>query len=393
MKTLNQRNIKFPKGFLFGSSTAAHQIEGGDNNCDWTHWEKKPDKIVDNSSAQIAADSWNNWKEDIELLKHTNQNAYRFSIDWSRIEPEKGKIDHKAIDHYRQILLTLKKENIKSMVTLFHFVLPSWASDQNGFLNNKIIEDYVKYVELVGEKLGDLVDLWVTINEPQTYALWGYVKGIWCPGRKNIFLFFKIARNLNRAHLLAYKRLRQIVSTPVGIVENIALFEPLYDNFVDKLFTTVVNYLATFFFIAPVSKYIDFLGINYYFKVHVQHKKPRFHFLAKRKSDTGWSINQEGLLKVIEKNLLWRKPIYITENGLADERDFYRPKFIQDGLFYTHKAIKKGADVRGYFYWTLMDNFEWTLGYTQKFGLFSIDRKPRPSAKIYADLIKKYSSD
>jgi beta-glucosidase len=203
----------------------------------------------------------------------------------------------------------------------------------------------------------------------------------------------KVARNLNRAHVRAYKKIRKIVVSPVGIVENIAIFEPLFDNVVDKLFTFIINYLATFFFIAPVSKYIDFLGINYYFKVHLQHKSPRYQFLSKFKSDAGWGIHQEGLYRVIMENLIWRKPIYITENGLADEKDKLRSKFIRDAFYYTLKAIKKGADVRGYFHWTLMDNFEWASGYSQKFGLFTIDRKPRESAKVYAQLIKNNHSE
>lgn len=385
--------IKFPKGFLFGSATAGHQIEGGNTASDWYRFEKIPGNITRNQSSEISADSWNKWREDLELLKKTRQNAYRFSIEWARVEPQKGKIDKKAIEHYRQILLELKQNKIKSMVTLFHFVLPDWVSRDGGFLNPKTTEYFVNYCTLMGKKLGDLVDLWVTINEPQSYALFAYVQGLWCPKKKNLYLGLKIGRILNKAHILVYKKLRTIVSNPVGIVENIAIFEPLFNNFADRLFTRIVNYLATIYFIAPVSKYIDFLGINYYYRVHLQHKKPIYHFLSRKKSDAGWGLYQKGLYKVIMENLFWRKPIYITENGLADEKDQKRPKFLSDAFFYTYKALKKGADVRGYFHWTLMDNFEWTSGYDLKFGLFDIKRQPRPSAQIYANLIKKYSRD
>lgn len=384
---------KFPKGFLFGSATAAHQIEGANTKSDWWPWEKEPGRTVDSSTAEIAADSWNKWQEDIELLKKTNQNAYRFSIEWARIEPEKGKINTEAIKHYKDILLTLKKNNIKSMVTLYHFVLPKWFADLGGFENSRNIVYFVNYCKLIAKELGDLPDLWATINEPQTYALFAYTKGLWPPGKRNFFTSLKVANNLNKAHIEAYKKMRKITTSPIGVVENIAVFEPLYNNIVDKTFTFLINYFATFFFIAPVAKYIDFLGINYYFKVHLQHKKPRHQFLSKIKSDAGWSINQDGLYRVIMENMIWKKPIYITENGLADEKDKLRPKFIKDAFRFTLKSIKKGADVRGYFHWTLMDNFEWASGYTQKFGLFTIDRKPRLSAKIYANLIKQYQSD
>ncbi|MEI8143432.1 MAG: glycoside hydrolase family 1 protein [Candidatus Berkelbacteria bacterium] len=384
--------MKFPKGFLFGSATSGHQTEGGKVCSDWREWEKLPGRIVDGSTAEVANDSWNKWREDIELLKQTHQNAYRFSIEWARVEPSKGRFDLSAIEHYREILVELRKNNIKSMVTLFHFALPKWVGVEGGFLNNKTGELFAVYCEYVGQKLGDLVDLWVTINEPQTYALSGYVDGIHCPGQKNFFTGLKIGRNLNRAHILAYKKLRTVVSNPVGIVENIAIFEPLYDNIFDKTFVKIMNNLATISFIAPVSNHIDFLGINYYFKVHVRAAKPRFTFIGKKKNDIGWGIVQAGLYQAIRQNQIWRKPIYITENGVADAKDIHRPKFLKDALFYLSRAIRKGADVRGYFHWTLMDNFEWASGYTAKFGLFTRDRKPRKSATVYRDLIDTSTS-
>jgi len=383
--------MKYPKNFLFGSSTAAHQIEGGNFNSDWHQWEKVPGNIADGANSDVAADSWNLWRKDIQLLKKTSQNAYRFSIEWAKIEPQKGVFDYNAINHYREILLELRENNIKSMVTLFHFVLPKWISDIGGFMNKKTVDHFGSYCELMAKELGELVDFWVTINEPQTYALCGYVQGMWCPGKKNFFAGLKIGGILNKAHIIAYKKIRSVVTTPVGISENIAIFEPLYDNIVDRLFTRYINHLATFSFIAPISKYIDFLGINYYYKVNLQYKKPQFHFISKKKTDMGWSIHQEGLYDVIMKNLIWRKPIYITENGVADENDRHRAKFLKDAFYYVQKAIQKGADVRGYFHWTLMDNFEWAEGYNAKFGLFTIDRAPRASAYLYRDLINKYS--
>lgn len=384
---------KFPKGFLFGSATAAHQIEGGNFNSDWHEFEKIPGKIAQNHSSHPAANSWNNWKKDVELLKQTNQNAYRFSIEWAKIEPECGKFNEKVIAQYKQQLRYLHENNIKTMVTLWHFSLPKWFAVIGGFLYPKNISHFVNYCDRMGRELGDLVDLWVTINEPQTYVLTGYIQGIHAPGIKNIWSGLKVIKNLAKTHILSYKKLRLITTRPVGIAENIAIWEPLHINIFSYYFALIINYLATFSFIAPISKHIDFLGINYYFKVKVQIHKPHFNFIAKRKNDSGWSINQEGLYQVIMENLIWRKPIYITENGVADCDDLHRPKFIKDALFYTNKAIEKGADVRGYFHWTLMDNFEWAAGYTSKFGLFTIDRKPRTSAKIYADLIKKYSAE
>lgn len=384
---------KFPNGFLFGSATAAFQVEGGDIYSDWSDWEKISDHIADQSNARLAAGSWEKYSEDIKILKQTRQNSYRISLSWAKIEPQKGNFNKKAINQYKTILQELHKNKIKSMVTLFHFVLPKWVAKQGGFLNKKSIVDFSDFCEKMTIEFASLVDLWVTINEPQTYALFGYLQGKWPPGKRNFFSTLKVLKNLNRAHILSYKKMRKITANPVGIVENIALFKPLFDNFLDRTFTFIINYLATVSLIAPISKYTDFLGINYYFEIHLHHKKPLFKFLAKNKSDAGWSIYQKGLYRVIMENLIWRKPIYITENGVADEKDQHRPKFLNDAFKYMRKAIEKGADLRGYFHWTLMDNFEWAEGYTQKFGLFTIDRKPRKSAFIYKDLIKKYSAD
>ncbi|MEI6498399.1 MAG: family 1 glycosylhydrolase [bacterium] len=382
--------MKFPKGFLFGSATAGHQIEGKNINSDWCDWEQFPGRIVDGSTSEVANDSWNKWREDIEMLESTHQNAYRFSIEWSRIEPNRGEFDQEAVEHYRQILIELKRKNIKTMVTLFHFALPKWVATTGGFLNAKTGKLFANYCEFIGRELGDVVDLWATINEPQTYALSGFLYGVHCPGKKNFLTALKIGRNLNKAHILAYKKLRSVVSNPVGVVENIAIFEPANDNFFDKTFVRIINYLATISFIAPISNHTDFLGINYYFKVHVGSNKPRFAFIGERINDIGWGIVQDGLYTAIRQNQIWRKPIYITENGVADAGDVHRPKFLKDAFHYLEKAIRKGADVRGYFHWTLMDNFEWANGYTAKFGLFTRDRKPRKSAKVYRDLIDKY---
>lgn len=384
--------MKFPKGFLFGSATAAHQIEGGNFGSDWHDWEKTPGNILDNSNADVATDSWNQWKKDIELLKKTGQNAYRFSIEWAKVEPERGKYHQETIEHYREILEELKKNGIKSMVTLYHFVLPKWVAKDGGWLNKKTKGYFVSYCEKIVSDLGGLADLWATINEPQTYALNAYTTGIWPPGIKNFWKGLKIIKNLNSAHKEAYKKIRSIVSTPVGIVENIAIFEPLYDNIVDRTYTRIINNIATISAIAPISKYTDFLGINYYFKVRLQHKEPRYNFISKKKTDVGWGIHQDGLYRVIMENSIWRKPIYITENGVADENDKHRSEFLKDAFKYLEKVLKKGADVRGYFHWTLMDNFEWAHGYSAKFGLHTIDRKPRESANVYKELIEKHTA-
>lgn len=385
--------VKFPNGFLFGSATSAHQIEGGNFNSDWYAWEKEGGHITNNDTSEVSADSWNKWREDIELLKQTNQNAYRFSIEWAKIEPEEGKFDQGAIDHYRKILQELKRNNVKSMVTLWHFTIPLWLAKIGGFTNKKSIKFFSRYAEKIAVEYGGLIDFFVTLNEPMVYILKGYIQTVWPPAQKSWFKSYKVYRTLVKCHNRAYKIMKQFTEKPIGIVENIGAFAPLKNNFTNRTAVNLAKYFDAVIFIKPVLKNIDFLGINYYQKFYIQAKKPFSSQKSDLQNDYGWVVNQEGLYQVIMENKKWGKPIYLTENGIADETDKYRGQFIKEALHNISKSIEDGADVRGYFYWSLLDNFEWAAGYTMKFGLADINRNLRPSAQVYADLIKKYSSD
>lgn len=382
---------KFPKGFLFGSATSAHQIEGGNFNSDWYAWEKAGN-TADKLTSHPAANSWHKWREDINLLKLTHQNAYRFSIEWAKIEPAEGQFDETAIDHYRQILQELRKNNITAMITLHHFTLPLWLDKKGGFINSKSVFYFTRYAQKMAEEFKDLVDLWATFNEPKVLILKGYIQGEWPPNKRNIFRAIAVWYNLKKAHIDAYRVMKKIVTSPIGIVENISAYEKANDNFLTNLMIRIARYFDTTIFVKPIIKSADFLGINFYMKFVIDGFR---HYMPQNapQNDFGWAINQEGLYQVIKENSRWGKPIYITENGLADEHDKYRGKFIEDALDNILKSISDGADVRGYFYWSLLDNFEWASGYTMKFGLADINRKLRPSAFRYADLIKKHSSD
>ncbi len=390
-KNKENRTTYFPEGFLFGSATAAHQVEGGQDN-DWSDWERKKGHVSDDSDSSLAADSWNKWREDVDLLKKTNQNAYRFSIEWSRIEPQKGVFDQASIKHYREILLELKKQKISSMVTLFHFTLPKWFSDIGGFSNRLSVYYFSRFAEKLGQEFGKIVDYWVTINEPQTYLLCGYVLGNHCPGKRDLLkAYFNVRKNLEAAHIAAYRKMKPIVTAPIGIVEHLLALEPLVPRFLNNIWVKATHFFTTHIFIKPIINSADFIGINYYMKFKLQFWYPHVQKASKVLNDYGWGINQEGLSQVISECKKWKKPIFITENGVADSDDIYRKDFIKEALENISEAIKNGADVRGYFHWSLLDNFEWSKGYSMKFGLFTIDRKPRKSALLYADLIKQYS--
>jgi len=385
---------EFPKNFLFGSATSAHQIEGGLNN-DWSKWEKIPGNIKDGSNSQVACDSWNCWWEDLKLLKKTGQNAYRFSIEWSRIEPQKGEFDEKAVLRYREILKGLKSSGIKSMVTLFHFTLPLWISGTGGFENRKNTYYFVRFCRKIASELGDLIDLWSVLNEPNVYVLMGYFRNDWCPAKKSYFLGFKTFFNLIAAHNRAYRAIKKIVpKSQIGIALNMASYVPIGKNWLDRTVSWWAREAGHRFFLRRIKKNLDFLGINHYMKFQLRWKKPRLvAVLDALSSDFGWHITPTGIYDVITENRHYKLPIYITENGIADEKDRLRPDFIRDYLRQVARAIGDGADVRGYFHWSLLDNFEWAEGYKMKFGLFTIDRKPRASASVYQRIIETNSID
>lgn len=384
--------MPYSKNFLFGSATSSHQIEGGNTNSDWYAWEKMPGRIWDGETS-LKGDSWQNYEKDVELLKNTNQNAYRLSIEWAKIEPKYGEFDLEAINHYRDQFQLLKKNNIKIMVTLFHFTLPKWFADEGGFEKSQNICKFVHFAKRMISEYGDLVDFWATLNEPNVYILKGYIEGKWCPGKKNYPLAIKTWLNFISAHNEAYLAMKSVKpKAQIGPVLSVMAFKPLNDNPINKLFAWFSRQFSYDLFTRLVIKNSDFIGLNYYIQTTIGLKTKSLNLEKIVKSDYQWEVHPEGLYRICKEQSKWGKPIYITENGTADADDKIRPQFIIDHLASLEKAIDEGVDVRGYFHWSLIDNFEWAAGYKMKFGLHTIDRKPRKSAQIYADLIKKYQS-
>lgn len=376
--------LKFPEGFLWGSATSAYQIEGGIEGCDWAEFYP----------AGIACDHYNRYEEDFDLLKKLDQNAYRFSIEWSRIEPKEGRFDEKELEHYWKILVALKLREIKTTVSLYHFTTPSWLSEKGGWTNNRVAFYFTRFAERIFDEYRDLVDFWITINEPLNLASIGYLEGRWPPKKRNPILFFKVIKNQIAAHKKIYEIFHKVSpDVIVGNAESYCFFEPANSkSFLDKFSARISRYFWNEYFLNKIKNHLDFIGLNYY-----HHKKVKFPFLNRNEnkivSDVGWEIYPEGLywiLKELKKNKL---PIYITENGLADAKDKLRKKFIKDHLIWLQKAIEEGVDCRGYFHWSLMDNFEWEKGFGPRFGLVEIDyktleRQIRPSANFYAEICR-----
>jgi len=363
--------FNFPKGFYWGAATSAHQVEGNNHN-DWTEWEKSTNHPV---SGQ-ACDHYNRFREDFDIAKNLSHNAHRFSIEWSRIEPEEGKFNEKEIQHYQEVINALRERGIEPFVTLWHWTLPLWVVKQGGWENKKTISDFVHYAEKITSSLQG-VKFWITINEPEIYPTNSFLVGKWPPQKKSFIISSLVTKNLISAHKKVFLTIKKINSSAqIGIAKNNVCF--------DGLFSPFARWWWNKAFLNHIQKHQDFIGFNYYFH-KPQNKKGIF-------SDMGWEIYPKGIYRVLKELKKYQKPIYITENGLADAKDEKRAKFIQEHIKWIAHAMKEGVDVRGYMHWSLLDNFEWDKGFWPKFGLVEInyntmERKIRSSAYEYKKII------
>jgi len=407
-----QKKLKFPPGFLWGTATSAHQVEGNNTNSDWWHWEQKnKGKILPILEEKFrnkrfvpsekTCDQYNQFEKDFDLLEQMKNNAHRLSIEWARIEPKCGEFDFKEIEHYKKVLSNLKKRNIKIMLTLNHFTLPNWLAEKGGWTNLRAAKYFKRYAEHIVENLGELVDFWITINEPEIYTDMAYVKGYWPPQKKNIKKASLVYFNMIKAHKKVYKIIHKILDkesqkTKVGVAMNMMSFASYKKHSIlELLFVYFADNLVNHSFYNLTKKYHDFLGINYYFRVRLkktEHSlKPEIEKIKESErelSDMGWVIYPHGIFDVLMDLKNSGIPIYITENGIATKDDAKRIKFIREHVIEIHHAIQAGVDVRGYFHWSLLDNFEWDKSFGPKFGLVEVnfktlERKVKPSFYAY----------
>lgn len=385
------QTLKFPKNFLWGSAVSSYQVEGDIKNCDWS--KEFP--------AGKACQYYSRYEKYFDLAKELNQNVHRFSLEWSRIQPSEEKFDRGEIEHCRKVLLALKKRNIKSMVTIWHYTLPLWLSEKGGWQNSGIVEYFQQYVEFVVEKLDDLVDFWITLNEPSIYIPLAYISGRFPPKKKNILSVPQVFFNFINAHKKAYSTIHNLnKNAKVGIAENYSFIDAYNKkSFLNNKIVFIWNFLNNHLFLRLTENYHDYLGVNYYFHSRIKISPSLFSPVEiknenKEVSDMGWEIFPEGIYYVIMDLKKYGLPIYITENGIADKTDKRRTKFITDHLKWTRKAIEEGADVRGYMHWSLFDNFEWDSGFAKRFGLIEVNHKTletkiRPSAYEYAKICRE----
>ncbi|MFH1648251.1 MAG: glycoside hydrolase family 1 protein [Patescibacteria group bacterium] len=390
--------MKFPQDFTWGTATAAHQIEGNNKNSDWWEWEnnKKENQKYPLEPSGIACDSYNRYEEDFDLCAELGNNAVRISVEWARIEPDEGVFSDEELAHYRDVLKAAKKRGLKTFVTLHHFTNPIWFAKRGGWESLRSSFFFARYAKKCAEKLGDLIDVFYTINEPQVYALMSFTIGTWPPQKRNYLSSLIVQLNMISAHNRAYRAIKSVKNYPVGIVKNIVWYETYERSWPwDKLGAKLLFFLNCDFFLAPLIRNCDVLGINYYFTNKI--KNLRFQNPPGLVSNLNWWINPDGLKRILLHLKKYKKPIYITENGLADSEDKIRKIFIKSMLIACVEAMESGAQLEGYFHWSIIDNFEWHEGFWPRFGLVAIKRKdnlkrvPRKSFYYYQQICNNNS--
>jgi beta-glucosidase len=424
----NIDDLKFPKDFFFGASTAAHQVEGGTNN-QLTQWEKdNAPRLASEAEAALkgvvpnwnlikneatnpanyisdkADDEYNRYLEDTQLMKNIGINAYRFSIEWSRIEPQDGRFDSKELAHYATEIQALKDADIEPFVTLWHRSEPIWVMQQGDWENSKTIDDYKKFAEYVTKNLGADVKYWMTFNEPILNVVAGYVQGTIPPQVKSIKRAKVVLSNMIEAHKQAYQVIHSNdLDAVVGSTQAMQRGSGAPNTIANQLVAGYLTDYANWKFLDATRDQTDFVGIQYYGPTlfglafggsSVVTVKNSENTKAQFRSDAGREIYPKGIFDLISESYKrYGKPIIITENGIADADDVLRGQYISDHLYWVKKAVDEGIPVNGYFYWSLLDNFEWTSGFWPRFGLIEVDyninlkRTIRPSAQIYKQII------
>jgi beta-glucosidase len=404
----------FPRGFLWGTSSAAHQVEGDNRNSDWWEWEQQAGRIANGDRSGIANDHYHRYREDFALLRAMHQNAHRLSVEWSRVEPSEGVFDPRQIGHYRDVLVDLRERAIVPMVTLHHFTSPLWFARKGGWTSSDAHRAFIPFVNRVADELGDLAGLWCTINEPSIYGAQGWIAGEFPPGRTgDLAGQYRVTRNLQRAHELAYAALkRRTPDTPVGLSHHKFLFLPASSRWRDRLAAAGAQLVTDRWPTGGgrlgriVQATSDYIGVAHYWAQMCAFDASRRKDLLVRRfnppgaplTDMGWASNPAWMRTVLNELKRYRKPVYITENGIATSDDEVRQRYLAELLANVHGAIEDGVDVRGYFHWTNTDNFEWARGYSVRFGLIAVDRQTlertiKPSGRLYGRIAAANSLD
>ncbi|MDR1902781.1 MAG: beta-glucosidase [Treponema sp.] len=446
------QRLDFPDDFVWGTATASYQVEGaghegGRSECIWDIFARKPGNVYAGESGEVACDQYRRYAGDIALMAELGFKSYRFSIAWPRVIPAgTGKVNLEGIAFYRALCGELHKYNIKACATIYHWDMPQCLEDKGGWAERPIVDAFVEFARVCFAELGDCVDQWITINEPFCIAYLGYRFGVHAPGVKDLQKSLNAVHHVNLAHGLAVKAYRETgLKAPIGITWNPSTPRPAVNSTAGRKAALTARALETEVFMFPclgkgypeivtkelglsfpirdgdleaIAQKIDFLGVNYYNESAVAaDEKAEFGYKAQPFwqdfSDMGWPLVPYGL----ERQLKWiaeiskgafgvseALPIYITENGYARQdkvesdgrvHDRDRIKYIRQHLAVCSSLIKKGINIKGYYAWSFLDNFEWAWGYTKRFGIVHVDyatqkRTVKDSAYFFRDTIAGY---
>lgn len=417
----------FPANFAWGVATSAHQVEGANFNNQWSAWEQQG-RIKSGDHVGLACDWWRHAEQDFDRAKELGINALRLSLEWSKIEPEEDRWDDGALSRYREMLKALHERGIRPFVTLHHFTNPLWFEAKGAFAEPESVTLFQRFTARVVASLGDLCNDWTTVNEPNVYTSLGYFLGEFPPGRRGHFLqAAHVTRHICLAHAAAYRTIHSLQrNANVGWAQHFVVFKPRrpqsaidrwLSRFVDRYFNenfaeSILSGRAPF----PLDKFgqsleevkdtCDYIGINYYSRMRagLAFDRPQDLFFQltvprhKPQGDSGIEVPYgeaypKGLRRAAKRFADFNKPIYILENGVPDRHDRIRPWLMKAAVKHMRKLLADGVDLRGYFHWSLVDNFEWNEGWHLRFGMIELDpatqaRRPRPSAEVYAEIIR-----
>lgn len=424
-----QDSQRFPEGFLWGAATSSHQVEGGNRLNDWWYWEQEG-RVREKSGD--ACRQYELFRNDLDIAQSLHHNAHRLSIEWSRVEPEPGKWNEEAIRHYQEVIAAVRERGMEPVVTLHHFTNPMWLFKLGGWTSDECIYHFERYTNKMAQALGPQVRYWLTINEPLIYIYIGHIIGEWPPGEKSPQSALKVFKNFLLGHQHAYRVLHGVYREKgwqkpmVSFAQHVAYHAPCSPWSVKDWFSTYIRHIfftrlpfeamlrGYLFFPGifaeklPMKGCLDFIGINYYTREFIHFDKLSFpeifgdmcsmkhHKDIAKRNDMGWESYPEGLYHTLLEVKRYNLPILITENGTCTPDDRDRWDFILAHVQKIRQAMKRGANVIGYLYWSLLDNFEWARGFDPRFGLVEVDyktqsRKVRESAVKYGNVCRENS--
>lgn len=414
---MSKGSTTFSTHFLWGAATSAHQVEGGNHNT-WSVWElenaralaaralyqygdlaswRHTEKLATNPANYVsgrAVDHYKRYEQDFDLLEQLHMNAFRFSVEWSRIEPEEGVWNVEAIAHYKQYIESLHRRGIEPVMTLFHFTLPLWFAEKGGFEKRSNISYFERYAEKVIEELGINVRYIITINEPNVYAARSYYQGAWPPNVQSKWKMLVVLQNLAAAHKRVAKRIHELKPrTKVSVAYHTGYFYAGDDALLSRFTASLLQWGHDDFFLRKVAKHCDFLGVNYYLSYRVYGY--RVHNPEQAHSDLGWDVSPDNIEHALVRlHDRYKLPILITENGIADGSDEKRQDWIEATLRAMLAAQEEGVELLGYLHWSLLDNIELDSGRWPRFGLARVNyltmaRELRPSAVWFGKVIRK----